>query len=128
GQKLRNIQSRQLRAGGNHGLVARELRALARVQREGLIAVSEQVTACQVESVAETVIDLHHEIVAVDDIGNAVSVIGPGAWNVLLRVEAKNLCAQRVFRSAGGRVRSASGGYVGGAGYGNRQRRTGPSA
>ena len=79
GQDLRKVHSRQLHAGGNHRLVGGELRALAGIQGEGLVAVAEHVAAAQVEPVIEVVIDLHQEIVAVDDVGKAVGIVGLGS-------------------------------------------------
>ena len=112
GQDLRKVQARQLHARGNNGLVGGKLRALARIQREGLVAVAEHVPAAQVEPIAETVIDLHQEIVAVDDVGKAVRIVRLGSRNVLLREEAEDRRAQRILRPAGGGVRGPRGGDV----------------
>src|SRR5260221_10324359 len=109
------------------GLVVRELRALSRSQREGLVAVSVHITSVQVEPVAETVIDLDEEIIAVDVIGKAKSIIGLGARQILLRVETEELRSQRILRPAGGGVSGPGGRNVRRAGHGDCQRRAGPS-
>src|SRR5436190_13094548 len=83
GQYLREIQCRELNASGNAGLVSRQLRSLAGIQREGLVAITKHVTAAQVEPVAETVIDLYQEIVAVYEVWKAIRIVGPGSGNVL---------------------------------------------
>src|SRR5207237_169987 len=100
---LRKIQSRQLYARGDHRLVRRKLRPLASVQRKSLVAVAEYVAAAEVKPLAEAMVDLDQEIVAVDEVRNAIDIIGLGSGIVLHREETEELSAQGVLRPAGSR-------------------------
>src|SRR5262249_32896634 len=90
GEHLRETQSRQLDARWDDGLVRGQFRTLTRIERKGLVAVSIQIAAAEVDPIAETMINLNHEIVAVNDVRKAKRIVRPGAGNVLLRVQPKD--------------------------------------
>jgi hypothetical protein len=83
---------------GTNGLVGRQVRTLTRIEWEGLVAIAEQIPPAKGEPVVESVIDLHQEIIAVDDVGNAERVISLGTGNVLLRLKAGDPRAKWVLR------------------------------
>ena len=75
-EHLCQVQPGQLHARGDDGLECGQLRSLPTVQREGLVAGAIDVSAAEIEAIAQTVIDLYEEVVAVEKIRDGVDVVG----------------------------------------------------
>src|SRR3954453_23300137 len=123
-QNLQEVEAAKLYSCRNDSLVSRQLRALPRVQRKRLVSIAEDISSAETEAVAEMMINLYQEVVAVDVVWKAVRQVGFRTGNVFLRIQTQECGAQRVLGPARSCVCGSGRCNVSGAWHTYRQRRT----